>query len=209
MAPRRLPATGGAFSANLCSGFLPSSSAFRGLRHDRRVDTHRFEHGGSSCPRCHRDNRVVIAWPFWYIRRWRARERRPEIALEVLNQRFALGEIGRSEYLQNRDDILAAQVRCRAHRQAAGHRARREPLARCSPTERRFVGCPDLWHSGRFLDPRPLRSRRGPSMKRTPCSPSATPTGRRSVTSISSGSWEMHSREMAHPRRGFSPTMHL
>ena len=53
----------------------------------------------------------VIAWPFWYIRRRYARERRPEIALEVLNQRYALGEIGRSEYLQNRDDILAAQVR--------------------------------------------------------------------------------------------------
>jgi uncharacterized membrane protein len=53
----------------------------------------------------------VIAWPFWYIRRRRARERRPEIALEVLNQRYALGEIGRSEYLQNRDDILAAQAR--------------------------------------------------------------------------------------------------
>ena len=53
----------------------------------------------------------VIAWPFWYFRRRRARERRPEIALEVLNQRYALGEIGRSEYLQNRDDILAAQVR--------------------------------------------------------------------------------------------------
>ena len=29
----------------------------------------------------------VIAWPFWYIRRRRARERCPEIALEVLNQR--------------------------------------------------------------------------------------------------------------------------
>jgi uncharacterized membrane protein len=53
----------------------------------------------------------VIAWPFWYIRRRRARERCPEIALEVLNQRYALGEIGPSEYLQNRDDILAAQVR--------------------------------------------------------------------------------------------------
>ena len=52
----------------------------------------------------------VIAWPFWYIRRRRARERRPEIALEVLNQRYVLGEIGRSEYLQNRDDILAAQL---------------------------------------------------------------------------------------------------
>jgi uncharacterized membrane protein len=53
----------------------------------------------------------VIAWPFWYIRRRLARERRPEIALEILNHRYALGEIGRSEYLQNRDDILAAQVR--------------------------------------------------------------------------------------------------
>jgi len=53
----------------------------------------------------------VIAWPFWYIRRRRALERRPEIALEVLNQRYALGEIGRSEYLQNRDDILATEVR--------------------------------------------------------------------------------------------------
>ena len=53
----------------------------------------------------------VIAWPFWYIRRRRERARRPEIALEVLNRRYARGEIGRSEYLQNRDDILAAQVR--------------------------------------------------------------------------------------------------
>ena len=87
----------------------------------------------------------------------------------------------------------------RAHRQAAGHRARREPLTRCSPTERRFVGCPDLWHSGRFLDPRLLRSRRGPSMKRTPCSPSATPTGRRSVTSVSSG-------RDAQPRNGSPAT---
>jgi uncharacterized membrane protein len=52
----------------------------------------------------------VIAWPFWYIRRRRARARRPEIALEVLNRRYALGEISRSEYLQNRDDIVAAQI---------------------------------------------------------------------------------------------------
>jgi hypothetical protein len=72
---------------------------------------HRFEHGVSSCPRCHRDNRVRDRVAFLVIRRRRARERRPEIALEVLNQRYALGEIGRSEYLQNRDDILAAQVR--------------------------------------------------------------------------------------------------
>jgi uncharacterized membrane protein len=53
----------------------------------------------------------LIAWPFWYIRRRRAREQRPEIVLEVLNQRYALGELGRSEYLQNRDNILFAQVR--------------------------------------------------------------------------------------------------
>lgn len=52
----------------------------------------------------------VIVWPFWYIRRRRAWERRPEVALELLNQRYALGEIGRNEYLQNRDIILAAQI---------------------------------------------------------------------------------------------------
>jgi len=50
----------------------------------------------------------LIAWPVWYIRRRRARARRPEIALEALNKRYALGDIGRNEYLQNRDDILAA-----------------------------------------------------------------------------------------------------
>jgi len=50
-----------------------------------------------------------IAATVWYMRRRRARKLRPEIALEALNQRYALGEIGRSEYLQNRDDILAAQ----------------------------------------------------------------------------------------------------
>jgi uncharacterized membrane protein len=49
-----------------------------------------------------------IAATIWYIRRRRARQRRPEIALEALNQRYAFGEISRSEYLQNRDDILAA-----------------------------------------------------------------------------------------------------
>ena len=53
----------------------------------------------------------LIAWPFLYIRRRLVRARRPEIALDVLNQRYARGEISRSEYLQNRDDILAAQVR--------------------------------------------------------------------------------------------------
>ncbi len=52
----------------------------------------------------------VIAWPFWYIRRRLARGRNPEIALEILNQRYARGELGRTEYLQNRDDILAAQA---------------------------------------------------------------------------------------------------
>jgi hypothetical protein len=40
-----------------------------------------------------------IAATFWYMRRWRARELRPQIALEALNQRYALGEIGRTEYL--------------------------------------------------------------------------------------------------------------
>jgi uncharacterized membrane protein len=48
----------------------------------------------------------VIAWPFWYIRRRRARAQLPENALESLNERYALGHIGRSEYLQNRDNIL-------------------------------------------------------------------------------------------------------
>ncbi len=50
-----------------------------------------------------------IAGILWYIRRRRARARRPEIVLEALNRRYVLGDIGRSEYLQNRDDILAAQ----------------------------------------------------------------------------------------------------
>jgi uncharacterized membrane protein len=50
-----------------------------------------------------------IAAMVWYMRRWRARKLRPQIALEALNQRYALGDIGRTEYLQNRDDILAAQ----------------------------------------------------------------------------------------------------
>jgi uncharacterized membrane protein len=49
---------------------------------------------------------IVIAWPLWYIRRRRAREQSPQIALEVLNRRYALGEIDRTEYLQTRDDIL-------------------------------------------------------------------------------------------------------
>ena len=53
----------------------------------------------------------LIAWPFLYIRRRLAGARRPEIALDILNQRYARGEISRREYLQNRDDILAAQVR--------------------------------------------------------------------------------------------------
>jgi uncharacterized membrane protein len=50
-----------------------------------------------------------IAAMVWYMRRWRARKLRPQIALEALNQRYAPGDIGRTEYLQNRDDILAAQ----------------------------------------------------------------------------------------------------
>ena len=50
-----------------------------------------------------------IAATVGYMRRRRARKLRPQIALEALNQRYALGDIGRTEYLQNRDDILAAQ----------------------------------------------------------------------------------------------------
>jgi uncharacterized membrane protein len=46
-----------------------------------------------------------IAGTLWYMRRRRARARRPEIVLEALNRCYALGDIGRSEYLQNRDDI--------------------------------------------------------------------------------------------------------
>ena len=49
-----------------------------------------------------------IAGTLWYMRRRRARKLRPQIALEALNQRYAFGDIGRTEYLQNRDDILAA-----------------------------------------------------------------------------------------------------
>jgi uncharacterized membrane protein len=52
----------------------------------------------------------VIAWPFWYIRQRRARARLPENALEALNERYALGHIGRSEYLQKRDNILEEQA---------------------------------------------------------------------------------------------------
>ena len=51
-----------------------------------------------------------IAGTLWYMRRRRARKRRPEIALEALNQQYALGDIGRTEYLQNRDNILAARI---------------------------------------------------------------------------------------------------
>ena len=106
--PAYLPATGGPFSIKLLP---PFEFGFRGLRRDRRVDTHRFEAAVVVVLAVIATIVFVIAWPFWYIRRRYARERRPEIALEVLNQRYALGEIGRSEYLQNRDDILAAQVR--------------------------------------------------------------------------------------------------
>ena len=57
----------------------------------------------------HGIGRLGIAGTLWYMRRRRARKLRPQIALEALNQRYALGDIGRTEYLQNRDDILAAQ----------------------------------------------------------------------------------------------------
>jgi uncharacterized membrane protein len=62
-----------------------------------------------------------IAGTVWYMRRRRARKLRPQIALEALNQRYALGDIGRTEYLQNRDDILAAQLSSQVAKSHAAH----------------------------------------------------------------------------------------
>jgi hypothetical protein len=64
---------------------------------------------------------LAIACTLWYLQRRRTRELRPQIALEALNQRYAFGDIGRTEYLQNRDDILAAQ---RNSQVAKSHAAR-------------------------------------------------------------------------------------
>jgi uncharacterized membrane protein len=50
-----------------------------------------------------------IAGTLWYMRHRRARKLHPQIALEALNQSYALGDVSRTEYLQNRDNILAAQ----------------------------------------------------------------------------------------------------
>jgi len=50
-----------------------------------------------------------VAATVWYMRRRSARKLRPQIALDALNQQYALGDIGRTEYLQPRDDILATQ----------------------------------------------------------------------------------------------------
>jgi VanZ like family len=62
-----------------------------------------------------------IAGTLWYMRRRRARRLRPQVALEALNQRYALGDIGRTEYLQNRDDILAAQRSSQVTKSHATH----------------------------------------------------------------------------------------
>ena len=69
----------------------------------------------------------VIAWPFWYIRRRRARERCPEIALEVLNQRYALGEIGRKRISTeprrySRSASSVAKAQCAASSSAGNSR---------------------------------------------------------------------------------------
>ena len=59
---------------------------------------------------------IAIACTAWYMqhiwRRRRARKRamRHPTGLEVLAARYARGEIGRAEYLQKRDDILASYV---------------------------------------------------------------------------------------------------
>jgi uncharacterized membrane protein len=64
---------------------------------------------------------LAIACILWYMGRRRARKLRPQIALEALNQRYALGDIGRTEYLQNRDDILAAQRSSQVAKSHAAH----------------------------------------------------------------------------------------
>jgi hypothetical protein len=46
---------------------------------------------------------------------------RAGIALEALNQRYALGDIDRTGYLQNRDDILAAQRSSQVAKSQAAH----------------------------------------------------------------------------------------
>src|SRR6476646_3222925 len=40
---------------------------------------------------------LAIAGPLWYVQRRRVRELRPQIALEALNQRYALGDIWRTD----------------------------------------------------------------------------------------------------------------
>ncbi len=59
---------------------------------------------------------IAIAGTAWYMQHvWRRRRARKTAlqyptGLEVLARRYARGEIDRTEYLQKRDDILAAQV---------------------------------------------------------------------------------------------------
>jgi hypothetical protein len=64
---------------------------------------------------------LAIACILWYMGRRRARKLRPQIALEALNQRYALGDIRRTEYLQNRDDFLAAQRSAQVAKSHAAH----------------------------------------------------------------------------------------
>lgn len=59
---------------------------------------------------------IAIACTAWYMQHiWRRRRARKAAlrypsGLEVLARRYARGEIGRAEYLQKRDDILASYV---------------------------------------------------------------------------------------------------
>jgi len=63
---------------------------------------------------------IVMAGTAWYVQhKWRRRVRamaamrdaaRDSTGLDVLARRYARGEIDRGEYLEKRDDILAAAV---------------------------------------------------------------------------------------------------
>ena len=75
-----------------------------------------------------------IAAMVWYMRRWRARKLRPQIALEALNQRYALGDIGRTEYLQTEMIFSQPNVRQAPPQPGAGNDASRHRRASMTRT---------------------------------------------------------------------------
>jgi putative membrane protein len=48
---------------------------------------------------------AVVVWLSWFARRGRETSPHSESALDVLNKRYARGEIGREEYEQKKRDI--------------------------------------------------------------------------------------------------------